>query len=127
MFGRCEQQGSLLLCGIQELVLAAAPVAGPDAGVGPKVSDGVYVTPIQLGDLHRVHILDPLSIHLRAEGHTHRLVVTYCTNKNLDLLFESPWLHCDAQRFDRTTTHIGRRGRRRLARDPVLTSFSLLE
>ena len=65
--------GPLLLCGVQELVLAAAPVAGPEAGVGPEVSDGVHVAPVQLCDLHRVHVLDPLGIHLRGQGtHTHR-------------------------------------------------------
>lgn len=56
-----------LLCGVQELVLAAAAVTHSDAHVCPETTDGVHVAPLQLGDPHRVHLLQPLGIDLKAK------------------------------------------------------------
>lgn len=46
-----------LLCGVQELVLAASAVTDPDAKVCPEPADSIDITPLQLGDLHCVYIL----------------------------------------------------------------------
>lgn len=54
-----------LLRGVQELVLAAAAVADPDAHVRPQAADRVDVAVLQLSDLHRVYVLHPLGIGLK--------------------------------------------------------------
>lgn len=54
-----------LLCGVQELVLAAAAVADPDAHVRPQTADCVDIAALQLGDLHRVYVLHPLGVDLK--------------------------------------------------------------
>lgn len=54
-----------LLRGVQELVLAAAAVADPDAHVRPQAADGIDVALLQLGDLHRVYVLQPLGVDLK--------------------------------------------------------------
>lgn len=54
-----------LLCGIQELVLAAAGITEPDAHVCPEATDCVDVALLQLGDQHCVDILQPLGVDLK--------------------------------------------------------------
>lgn len=61
-----------LLCGVQELVLAAAAVAAPDARIRPQAADGVDVAMLQLSDLHRVDVLYPLGVGL--EGGERRVI-----------------------------------------------------
>lgn len=57
-----------LLRGVQELVLAAAAVADADAHVRPQAADGIHVALLQLGDLHRVYVLQPLGVDLKGRG-----------------------------------------------------------
>lgn len=54
-----------LLCGVQELVLAAAAVADPNAHVRPQAADRIDVALLQLGDLHRVYVPHPLGVDLK--------------------------------------------------------------
>lgn len=54
-----------LLRGIQELVLAPAAVADPNAHVRPQTADGLHVATLQLSDLHRVYVLHPLGVDLK--------------------------------------------------------------
>lgn len=54
-----------LLRGVQELVLAAAAVTDPYPWVSPEAADGVDVPPLQPCDLHCVHILQQLGVHLK--------------------------------------------------------------
>lgn len=56
-----------LLCGVQELVLAATAVTDPDAHVCPEAADCVNIAPFQLGDLHCVYVLQPLGIDLKRQ------------------------------------------------------------
>lgn len=63
--GELYQHRYSLLCGVQQLVLAAAAVTDTDAGVCPQAADCLYVTSLQLGDLHRVYFLQPFGKHLK--------------------------------------------------------------
>lgn len=54
-----------LFCGVQELILAATAITDPDARVCPEAADCVNVAPLQLVDLHCVHILQPLGVDLK--------------------------------------------------------------
>lgn len=62
-----------LLSGVQELVLAATAVTHPDPHVGPETADCVNVAPLQLSDVHRVHILQPFCIDLKKKKNTQRV------------------------------------------------------
>lgn len=65
MWHRLKTSSYSLFCGVQELVLAAAAVTDPDAQVSPEAADRVDIAPLQLGDLHRVYILQPLGVDLK--------------------------------------------------------------
>lgn len=54
-----------LLCGVQELILAAAAVTDPDARVCPETADCINIALFQMGDLHCVHFLQLPSIMLK--------------------------------------------------------------
>lgn len=55
-----------LFCGVQELVFAATAITSPDAPVCPEPADCINEAPLQMGDLHCVHILQPLGIDLKS-------------------------------------------------------------
>lgn len=59
-----------LFCGVQELILAATAVTDPDTRVCPEPADGINIAPLQLGDMHRVYVLQPLSKYLKNERET---------------------------------------------------------
>lgn len=59
-----------LLSGVQELVLAATAVTHPDSHVSPETADCVNVAPLQLSDVHCVHVLQPFCIDLKKKKPT---------------------------------------------------------
>lgn len=56
-----------LFCGVQELIFAAAAVTDSDTRVCPEPADGIDIASLQLGDMHCVNVLQPLSKYLKDE------------------------------------------------------------